>query len=266
MSDQNQDTLFQSGTFDSNYEVNDIDPGFEPHYNTINQQGEIQIYEMIMGDVNNDVTTVLERANHSLKDNRIPPEGFVSTHPSYDTMRIVGDAENDPDFNKSNSIEGTGRDVVHYHIPFNGATGIFSIYAKVYYQSVPPKWLQEMFTFNSAAIDTFRNMYLASDRNPILCASDQLLNIAVTDVSNAVLKQSIRILNTLNNGSVFIENKNGCVVYSVKAFSADGQEISNVSINSHAPLIRVQLPHGKGVYLLEIETDKGRMVVKVVMI
>ena len=100
--------------------MKNIDPVFEPHYNTINQPAQIQIYEMILGDENSDLTTVIERADHSLKDNRIPPEGFVTTFSSYDTIKIVGDALNDPDFNKNGNNEGSGRDEVHYHIPLSG--------------------------------------------------------------------------------------------------------------------------------------------------
>ena len=36
--------------------------------------------EMVLGDVNANVTTVLERAKNSLKDNRIPPVGFLTNH------------------------------------------------------------------------------------------------------------------------------------------------------------------------------------------
>src|SRR5207249_9275614 len=98
--DANGDTVFQSGIFDGTFEVKNIDDVFEPHYNVINQSSQIQIYEMVMGDVNGNFTSLLERADTFLKDNRIPPQGFVSTFPSYDTTKIVGDALNDPDFNK----------------------------------------------------------------------------------------------------------------------------------------------------------------------
>jgi hypothetical protein len=64
---------------------------------------------MVMG-MNGDFTSVMS-ADHSLKDNRIPPEGSFRFCP-YDTIKIVGDALNDPDFNKNGNNEGTGRDDV----------------------------------------------------------------------------------------------------------------------------------------------------------
>jgi hypothetical protein len=117
-----------------------------------------------MADVSNTATTILERADHFLKDNRIPPEGFLTTHPSYDTVKIEGEAVNDPNFNKLNGSEGSGRDYVYYHVPLNGVSGVATAYARIFYQAVPPRWLEEMFTMSSPEIDAFKNMYQAADR------------------------------------------------------------------------------------------------------
>ena len=87
------DTLFISGKTDENYEVFGQNSDYEPHYNVITAEDQVQIYEMVMADVNDDVTTVLERAKYLLKDNRIPPKGFTSEHSTYDTVKIVGLAE-----------------------------------------------------------------------------------------------------------------------------------------------------------------------------
>ncbi|MBK7084529.1 MAG: hypothetical protein IPH53_07620 [Flavobacteriales bacterium] len=43
-----------------------------------------------MGDVNGDVTTVLERAASTINDNRLVPQGFSTAHYAYDTTRIEG--------------------------------------------------------------------------------------------------------------------------------------------------------------------------------
>ena len=45
-------------------------------------------------------------------------------------------------------------DIVHFHVPLNGAVGPFRVITSLYYQSVPPNWLDEMFTLNSAEIDS----------------------------------------------------------------------------------------------------------------
>ncbi|MEZ4739486.1 MAG: multiheme c-type cytochrome [Flavobacteriales bacterium] len=79
------DTLFRSGGWDETYEVIGHDADWEPHYDVIRQESQAQIYEMVMGDVNGNKTTVLERAMSPLKDNRLTPLGFTTSHQSYDT-------------------------------------------------------------------------------------------------------------------------------------------------------------------------------------
>lgn len=172
------DTLFRSGIMDYNYEVSGHNANYEPHYNMINQPDQAQIYEMVMADVNGNKTTVLERAKEPLKDNRIPPAGFTTTHFTYDTTKIAGNALSDADFNIENSQEGSGADVVHYHVPLNGYSGTLNVTARVYYQPVPPKWNEEMFTYNSTEIDAFRNLYQGADGTPSLVAETALGDIA----------------------------------------------------------------------------------------
>jgi hypothetical protein len=153
------DTLFQSGVLGDNYEVFGQNATYEPHYNMINDPEEVQIYEMVMGDVNGDVTTVLERADHPIKDNRLVPLGFSTAHFAYDTVAIAGLALDDADFNHLNGIEGSGTDAIRYHVPLAGYTGIMNVTAKLMYQPVPPKWNDEMFAVSTPEIEVFETMY-----------------------------------------------------------------------------------------------------------
>lgn len=166
------DTLFESGAIDSNYELLAHDASFERHYATIRSEEEVQIYEQVLGDVNNQKTTVLVRAASALKDNRIPPKGFRQDHEVYDTTQISGQALLDSDFNVDELGEGSGSDVVYYHIPTEGYFDPISIKATVYYQSMPPKWMAEMFSESTPEIDRFVNMYNSADRSPALVGRD----------------------------------------------------------------------------------------------
>ncbi len=172
----NGDTLFQSGVLQPNYEVAGHNSTYEPHYEIINNQNQAQIYEMVMGDVNGDVTTVLERAVAPIKDNRLVPLGFTTSHFAYDTTFIAGTALTDANFNFE-GFEGSGTDVVHYHVPLNGYEGMIKITSRVYYQSVPPKWVQEMFAVSTPTIDAFETMYDNADQTPVLIASDSILSL-----------------------------------------------------------------------------------------
>ncbi|HOS47679.1 MAG TPA: T9SS type A sorting domain-containing protein [Bacteroidia bacterium] len=261
----NGDTLFSSGLFDSNFEVKNIPSPYSPHFNTINQESQSQIYEMVMGDVNGNVTTVLERAFSQLKDNRIPPFGFTTTHASYDTVKIVGDALTDPDFNKTLTIEGSGRDIVHYNIPLNGYTGALTISAAVYYQAVPPGWLSEMRNYSSAEIDTFLNMYDNADRSPILVSNDTLNNVLITTgIASPKNNSGISISpNPTNDGIVYIKNISRGVNITVNIYNAAGQ-IVNAEVLLRNENAKVILPNKEGIYFISINEGKKRTTKKIV--
>lgn len=168
--DVHGDTLFHSGRFNPDFSVIDEDLPFEPHYDIIRNQEEVQVYEMVMGDHNGISTTVLERAYANLKDNRLVPAGFSTAHASYDTVQIVGQALYDPNFNESNS----GSDKIYYKIPKGENSENWIVTGRVYYQSVPPKWVEDMFSYSSPEIDLFKHLYLAADASPVLIAHAQL--------------------------------------------------------------------------------------------
>ncbi len=171
---ENGDTLFLSGQTDENFNLIYEDDEFEHHHQIINSEQQVQIYEMVMGDVNGNKTTVLERGFQHLKDNRIPPGGFVTSHSNYDTVQIVGVAASDPDFNMENGAEGTGSDRLHYHIPVNQYYGQVEISVKVYYQTVNDKWLEGMFGYSSDAINDFKVYYDNTSKDPVMVAQQSL--------------------------------------------------------------------------------------------
>ncbi len=177
------DTVFHSGKTDADFNIIGEDNGFEPHYNVIKSNNQVQIYEMVMGDVNGNKTTSLERGYVHLKDNRLPPEGFTTSHLSYDTIQIVGHAATDPDFNKESGNQGTGSDRVHFNIPLNKFYGQVQIIAKVYYQTVNKRWLDEMFSYTSNDINTFKSYYQNSNRSPVLVAQNSMSCRAGFDIN-----------------------------------------------------------------------------------
>lgn len=162
-----QDTLFFSGRMDNDFELLQQNSGPEPHYDRIFSEEQVQIYELVLGDVNGNVTTVLERAASALKDNRLVPKGFSKNHEVYDTTQLSGAVLSDPNFNQNNGQEGSGTDQLTFAIPMNGYFGPVQAQVFVLYQSIPQRWLKELFDYSSPEIDTFKNMYLAADRSPV---------------------------------------------------------------------------------------------------
>ncbi len=258
------DTLFKSGILQPDHEVSGHDPQWEPHYNTISNEHQVQIYEMVMGDVNNDRTTVLERAAVTLKDNRIPPVGFTTQHNAYDTIKIAGNALNDADFNKNGVSEGTGRDIVHYHIPLNNHSGTFKVNVGLYYQNLPPKWFDEMFIYNSNYIDSFKNMYNNADRSPVLVASDEVDSVVIISSAVAVVNSLWKAFPVPSyNGTVYIQSSGKPTLEKIEVLDASGRLIKTINLPAKS-FCTIQLPEQAGIYWLKIYSGKNVSVKKVI--
>jgi len=252
--DVSGDTLFSSGMTDATHEVIGHDAGYEPHHDVIRDGDEVQIYELVMGDVNSNVTTVLERARDPLKDNRLVPLGFVSSHPSYDTTRLAGAVLLDPDFNRNfANVEGSGTDVIHYHVPLNGATGGLHATAEVYYQSMPPGWNAEMLSFHSARIDSFRTMLAESDAPPILIAADSIA-LGPLVVDGPISARVTLLPNPTFDGQVRLVHDRADRVSYVAAYDPRGRALP-LRVEQRGGSWSFQLPDAPGVYLLHLEVN-----------
>lgn len=260
--DANGDTLFQSGVLGSNYEVKGQDPGYEPHHNLINDPGQAQIYEFIMADVNGNVTTTLERAATHLKDNRLVPQGFLSTHPNYpDTTEIAGSAETDPDFNRNGSTEGTGSDIVHYHIPLAGYSGNLQVSARVWYQTVRPGWLDETFSHNSPDIDQFRRWYNASDKSVVLVG--ELLTQDVLIGTSTPSEPSLLVYpNPTTDGWVKMMLPRDVQGATISVYTLEGKRVTG-PMHVDEATTRLRMPEVSGTYLLDVQGDGWRKVIRV---
>lgn len=257
----NGDTLFQSGTLGSNYEVRGQDPGYEPHHDMINQEDQAQIYEFIMADVAGNVTTTLERAATHLKDNRLVPQGFMSNHPNWDTTEIAGSALNDPDFNHDGTTEGTGTDIVHYHIPLAGYTGALQVSARVWYQTVRPGWLDEMFAHSSPDIDRFQRWYNGSDRSVVLVG--ELLTTDVIIGATQPMEPSVLVYpNPTQDGWVRLMLPQGLDGATLRVYDLQGRLLSKPVLLQDA-VHKLQLPDASGSYLIDLQGTGWRKTIKV---
>ena len=259
------DTVFQSGMLNPNYEIVGQGMAVEKHHNIISDSNQVQIYEMIMGDVNGNITTVLERADVELKDNRLPPAGFSTSHYAYDTARIVGEALTDPDFNYSGITEGSGRDIVHYHIPLRGHTGAVNVSAAVYYQTIPPRWFNEMFAYSSTYIDSFKAMYQTADKSPVLIAHDSLTSVIIPSGITAISKDEWKVFPVPSfNGEVFVQNINQHFVSKLEIWDASGRKVKELMVGKNESQFSITLPDATGIYWLRIQCGAQSVVKKLV--
>lgn len=253
--DQTGTTVFHSGKMNPDYSLAGETEAVEPHYNIIQKEDEVQIYELVPGDVNGVFTTVLERGHIGLKDNRLVPQGFLKSDPVYDTTQIIGTALSDPDFNRfPNGTEGAGTDIVHYRIPNNGYTGTLSVTVKVWYQSLPPKWMAPIFSLSTPEIDSFRQMFATADQSPVLIASQVIDGVMVSSVhsNNLQIEDAVMISpNPVRNGKLQIGLSANLQLQAVKVWNANGQLVWNRAQSE------ITLPPAPGVYYISVWTDKG---------
>ena len=148
--------VFESGGVkpDGSIQGNDNDADaarFEPHYTEIRRPDEVQIYESVLGDPTNAVTTGLLTAVRYLKDNRLLPRGFDKRTAEPD-IAVHGGALDDPDFT-------AGSDRVRYSVDVAGASGPFTIDAELLYQPIGFRWAANLKTYNAAEPRRFTGYY-----------------------------------------------------------------------------------------------------------
>ena len=255
------DTIFHSGRLRSDLEVEGHDEFFEPHYDLITDPDQVQIYEMVMGDMNGDETTILHRAKEPIKDNRLAPIGFTTTHISYDTTAIFGSALNDPNFNRyENGDEGNGSDRLRYHIPLNGYNGSLRAFARVHYQPVPPGWNEEMFSHSSAEIDLFQSMIGNSDGTPTLVVADSI-TLGPLSIDDLAADWIMIHPNPTYDGWINLSSEIPIEVISVH--DAAGRK-QRVTIERRSSGWRIQLPADAGMYSILVKIGEREILKRVI--
>jgi hypothetical protein len=156
--DQHGTTVFESGTLAPDGSIrgnaNDADPRrYEPHYDAITDDGQVQIYESIMVDPGGAVTTGLLSALRYVKDNRITPRGFDKATAHAD-IAVHGAAASDANFSG-------GRDRVRYAVDVSGQQGPFTIEAELWYQPIGFRWAHNLKPYDAPEPKRFVAWYAA---------------------------------------------------------------------------------------------------------
>ncbi|PPD33038.1 MAG: hypothetical protein CTY19_09350 [Methylomonas sp.] len=164
---QNQ-IVWESGKVNADGSVEGVDADdngntFEPHYDQITAEDQVQVYEAIMGNNEGEVTYTLLRGKEYLKDNRILPPGFNKVSAPAD-VRVVGAALSD-----SNFIDGS--DQISYQIGGLPA-GNYTVKAELVYQTLSRAFAEDLFsdTTTPEVVD-FKTMFDASSQKSSVIAS-----------------------------------------------------------------------------------------------
>ncbi len=163
--------VFESGKpmGDGTIEGNDADldlTTWEPHYDLITSKEEVQIYEPIMLNTDDEVTYTLLRADSYAKDNRLLPAGFDKDTADAD-IAVYGVAASDGNF------QG-GSDQVIYEVDIAGVTGSLHVTAELLYQTLSYPFVTDLaVTENDDLVDLFMGMYDPAANKEEMLAQDQ---------------------------------------------------------------------------------------------
>lgn len=157
---QGRTRLFGSGLPDERGRITKVaDELALPHYDRIEGEDQVQVYEMLANDLDGRRTTSLTRMAAPAKDTRLLPRGWKADGPHADETRPVG-VDGDDDF-------VDGRDTVTYSVALpEGATGRLTIVARLYYQAIPPAWVDALRPSKTDEAASFVAMYDKADVGP----------------------------------------------------------------------------------------------------
>jgi hypothetical protein len=166
--DASGQVVFESGAFNPDGSIagndNDADPAaYEPHYLIIGTPDQVQIYESIMGNTEDAVTTTLLRGARYLKDNRLLPSGFDKAAVDAD-IAVYGAALEDEDF-------AGGGDRLQYALDLGDAQGPLTVTAELLYQSIGYRWAENLRAYDAPEPARFAGYYDMVSNQPVVIAS-----------------------------------------------------------------------------------------------
>jgi hypothetical protein len=147
---------------------------YQPHYQVINRQDQVQIYEELVQNASNAFSTSFVHRVHTIKDNRLLPKGWRDSK----VFEAMGDVlyqfveatdphvSGDPDY-MDQGADFPGMDNLQYvaTLPDGVQTSNLSVRVSMYYQATPPYYLYQRFSAAPNGVGTQRLYYLTSHLN-----------------------------------------------------------------------------------------------------
>jgi len=166
--------IFNSGGFDQFGKIsgndNDIDGSqYETHYDVIENPEQVQIYETILQDVDNEVTTTLLRSAGYLKDNRLLPLGY-DVGVVHEDIDVRGIAAQDTNFLG-------GSDKVRYVVDVSGVEMPLTVEVELLYQSIGYRWAQNLDKNSAPEPDRFREYYHSVPNLPVVVGEFEVVGL-----------------------------------------------------------------------------------------
>lgn len=158
IADTNGVVVYENGKMESDGSIvgvdEDVNPAvWEPHHEVISDASQVQVYQAITGNDDDERTHSLLNSAYFLKDNRLTPIGFDKNNVSAD-IAVMGLAKNDANFNQ-------GTDKTKYLARLSGGEAPYTITVFFRYQPISKGHLDDLFSQSDKipSVDHFRTMY-----------------------------------------------------------------------------------------------------------
>ncbi|MGB2987885.1 MAG: hypothetical protein WBE26_18610 [Phycisphaerae bacterium] len=163
--------FFESGAPQANGSIagNNADDDlstFEPHYEVITTDDQVQIYESVMQNSDGEITYTLLRAATYAKDNRLLPSGFDKATAG-DDFATLGQA-----FEDTNFVGGS--DTIAYAVDIADRQGPFAVTVQLLYQSVAFSFVEDMRGEDIALAERFVGYFDDADKTPTVVATAEV--------------------------------------------------------------------------------------------
>ena len=137
----------------------------QPHFDTISNSAQVQIYETFMQDTDGNLTFALLRGSQFKKDNRLLPQGWSNQHVHAIATQPIG-TENDADF-----LAGT--DTIDYELKL--PSGRYKIEMRLLFQSLSSRYVAELLEVDTPEVKSFAGFYKNANLAPEVIATDTLI-------------------------------------------------------------------------------------------
>lgn len=140
-----------------------VEQAYQPHYEVIERQDQVQIYQELVHNTDGRFTTSFVSQAETIKDNRLLPKGWTPNGPPGFAPDAAHEGDKQWDFpaatmpkgealSDETFLDGSGSDALTYRVALpdhvlaqleSGAQ--LGVTATLYYQAIPPTWLDERF-------------------------------------------------------------------------------------------------------------------------
>ncbi|MDX1925822.1 MAG: multiheme c-type cytochrome [Pirellulaceae bacterium] len=136
----------------------------QPHFDTISNAQQVQIYETFMQDSDGNLTFALLRGSQFKKDNRLLPQGWNNQHARAIATQPIG-IENDADFL-------AGNDSIDYELSL--PRGRYKIEVRLLFQSLSSRYVAELLKVDTPEVKSFESFYKKANLTPEVIATQTL--------------------------------------------------------------------------------------------